>query len=197
MRTYAALLLLCFSGCKCMGEKLLETATGGQVKVDGNNLTVKNEKGETVTFSGEGKDGKGTLVVKNEKGETATLTGDDKGVKIQSKDGSAEFGTGKVPDGFPLPVIDGATVASGAHNKTAKGDAYTLMATINKDSVAIADFYEKELKAKGFKVERVQNPMVTGMVVVNGKKPKLTASCTIMRESPDKPASLIIGWQPE
>jgi hypothetical protein len=197
MKTFAALMLLCFSGCKCMGEKLLETATGGQVKLDGNSLSVKNDKGETVTFSGEGKDGKGTLVVKNEKGETATLTGDDTGLKIHSKDGTAEFGTGKVPDGFPLSLMDGVTVQSGTHNKTDKGDAYSLMATLNKDPAVIADFYENELKGKGFKVERVQNPMAAGMVVLSGKKGKLTANCTAMRESPDKPTALIIAWQSE
>ena len=197
MRIFATLLLICFSGCKCMGEKLLETATGGQVKVDGNSLTIKNEKGETATFSGEGKDGKGTLVVKNEKGETSTVVSDDKGLKVQSKDGTAEFGTGKIPDGFPLPLIDGATVQSGIHNKTAKGDSFTLMASVTKDTAAIADFYAKELKTKGFKVEKVQNPAMANMVIVNGKKAKLSANCTVMRETPEKPASLMISWQSE
>ncbi|MBI5509897.1 MAG: hypothetical protein HY903_14165 [Deltaproteobacteria bacterium] len=197
MRLSIVLALLAFSGCKCMGEKLLETATGGQVKLDGTSLTIKNDKGETVTFAGEGKDGKGTLVVTNDKGETATFQGDDKGVKIESKDGIAEFGTGKIPEGFPLPVIEGATVASGTHNKTPKGDGYTLMLSVAKDPVAVADFYEKALKGKGLKVERVQNPMMAGMVVLNGKKDKLSASCTAMREAPDKPTSVIIGWQPE
>lgn len=193
MRHTLLLLLLVFSGCKCMGEKLLETATGGQVKLDGNTLTVKNEKGETVTMTGN----EGKLTVTNDKGETATVEGNEQGVRIVGKEGTAEFGTGKVPEGFPLKVIDGAKVESGMKSQGAKGEVFTLMATVAKESAAIADFYEADLKAKGFKIERVQNPAMANLIVLSGKKPAVTASITITREAPDKPAALMISWNPE
>ena len=196
-KIYAVLLTLSLSGCKCMGETLIETATGGKVKIDGSKVTVTNERGEVATLTAEGKDGKGTIVVTNEKGEKATLTGDEKGVRIQSKDGAAEFGTGKVPEGFPLPVIDGAQVASGTRHETPKGVGFSLMASSDKDPTTIADFYQRALKEKGFTVERVQNPSMAGMVVLNGKQKKLAANCTVMRETADKPSSFILSWQPD
>src|SRR4051794_1068701 len=113
MRTYFAILLLMIAaliavtvGCKKMAESAAETASGGKVKFDGDKVTVIGEKGEKAVIDTKG----GTAVVTDEKGQQAKVSASGEGVKVESKEGVAQFGGQEVPKDFPLPVYEGAKV---------------------------------------------------------------------------------------
>jgi hypothetical protein len=87
-----------------------------------------------------------------DKGKGGTVT-------VQTGDGKLEMsapdsGQAKVPDGFPIKVINGAKVESSLKT-TANGKVgYTLTLSVQQDAKAVADFYEAELKGAQQKVDR-------------------------------------------
>lgn len=121
-------------------------------------LTLRNKKtGEVITMNAEDiKDGK--ISFKSSKGEEVTISGSAKegeqGLKIESDEGTVEFGTGasaKLPDW--LPGYPGAE-SRGTYSGEAKGKAAGAVQFETPDSVAeVLGFYEKELKEAGFATE--------------------------------------------
>ena len=58
------------------------------------------------------------VAVIHEKGEKVVMTGDDKKLRVESEKGIVEYGgDAKVPEGFPLTVMAGASVLGNAHHK--------------------------------------------------------------------------------
>jgi hypothetical protein len=138
-----------------------------------NTLTVKNKKtGETVTFSAEDiKNGK--MTVKTDKG-TATFDasgGKDGGV-VKVTDEKGQTATFQAGGGGPkdlpswVPVYPGAT-AQGTFDSTGPQGRAASFSVTTKDSVdKVADWYEGQLKAAGFKVEK--NTMATNGATSGG-----------------------------
>lgn len=124
---------------------------------DAGTLTLRNKKtGEIITMNAEDiKDGK--ITFKSDKGEV-TITGSGKegeeGFKIESDEGTIEFGAGAsstLPDW--LPAYPGAE-SRGTYSGEAKGKAAGAVQFETPDSVAeVLAFYEKELKSAGFATE--------------------------------------------
>jgi len=125
-----------------------------------NTLTVKNKKtGEVVTFSAEDiKNGK--LTVKTDKG-TATFDASGKNggtVKVTDEKGQEQVATfgGGGPKNLPswVPVYPGST-SQGTYDTTGPQGRTAAFSITAKDSVdKVADWYEGQLKASGFKVEK-------------------------------------------
>lgn len=91
---------------------------------------------------------KATGVKVEDKGDTVTVT---------TKDGdqvTLSGQEGKLPEGFPLPLIKGATVGSGSKITTNNKVGFTAEITYTGTHKDTADFYEKALKDLGIKVER-------------------------------------------
>lgn len=114
----------------------------------------------------------GKIEVKTDEGVAKIDLKGDKGAAVitgENADGTkfnATFGVGaKVPDGFPLAVIDGLTVThSTVQDKDGK-KSYALMGQVQKPAKAVADFYEPELKKAGLKVTRTETNL-GGMVML-------------------------------
>lgn len=197
MRSYFTILLFLLGaavavtfGCKKMAESAAETASGGKVKFEGDKVTVIGDKGQKAVIDTKG----GTAVVKDEKGQEAKITANSGGMKIESKEGTAEFGAQEAPAGFPLPIYSGAKVMQSMHSTT-DGDAYTLSATIEAPVKDVASFYEKALKDKGLEVtSTVQEAAGNGMTTLVGKKDKLESTAIIMKASNDKNVTVTLTW---
>lgn len=78
----------------------------------------------------------------------------DKGLTIKTEDGElTTWADGRVPDGFPLPIIDGATVTA-ATRLIAKdsGTSYNVIMTTSKSPQDAVSWYAKECKGSGWSV---------------------------------------------
>ena len=175
-------LLTVLGGCdyaaKTATELAVETATGQKVEIDteGKKVTIHSKDGE------EG---------------SATITGEDGEVRIENKEGSAVFGSKKLPEDFPLPVIDGATVASSMSAKK-PGGQNTHMVTLVTDAEpeAVATFYTAALRAKGFE-ETTNKVDVNGraMVSITGTKDGTKALVTATRDPDKKQTLVMLHWE--
>jgi hypothetical protein len=124
-------------------------------------LTVKNKKtGEVVTFNAEDiKNGK--LSVKTDKGSaTFDASGGKDGatVKVTDEKGQEHVSTfgGGGPKNLPswVPVYPGST-SQGTYDTSGPQGHTAAFSVTTKDSVdKVADWYESQLKASGFKVEK-------------------------------------------
>lgn len=160
-------------------EKLIEKATG--ISVD--------EKAGTVTFKS--KEGEFTLSDKGEEAVIAIKGKDGEEVRI----GSSEK---KLPQGFPLRLIDGATIASSMSVGKGKNESFivTLEAPANSHE-RIAEYYERELRSKGVEVERTRFE-VEGNVSIsltgNGDD-GVTSSVSVWSDSEASKTVATISWE--
>ena len=114
----------------------------------------------------------GKIEVKTDEGTAKIELTGDKGAAVitgENADGTkfnAAFGAGaKVPDGFPLRIIDGLTIThSTVQDKDGK-KSYAVMGQVQKPAKVVADFYEPELKKAGLKVTRTETNL-GGMVML-------------------------------
>ncbi len=134
-------------------------------------ITVRNKKtGEEITMNAQDiKNGR--LKFKNEKGEEVTFEGSGKpgqeGFRIQSKKGSMTFGAGEgeAPPSW-VPTYPGAKTIATSREKTDEGLTGTFSFQTADPVDAVAAHFEKELKAKGFEVNRAT---MAGMSNLSGK----------------------------
>ena len=130
----------------CSTESLIETASGGKVKIDesGKQVTIQTDKG-AVNIQGE----EGRAVFTGPGGEKMTVT-----------DGK------EIPKDFPLPIIDGGVVTTAAEMKEDTGVMYNLGLETDKQPSEVADFYSKALSDKGLKVNRNDMKTDDGTAVI-------------------------------
>lgn len=198
MRALLLMGVVAFVGCKSPSEAIIEAATGGKVDIKEGKVSFQGKDGSVTTVTDDGKGG-GRVVVTNDKGETATVDAQEGQMRIKSKDGVAEWGTGKLPEGFPLPMLDGAAIQTSTKNSSEKGDAFHVIATSKDEPAAIADFYAKALKDKGFeKIDRSEHNMGgTSMVTLAARKKDQAAAVTVMREEGKDESMVTIAWGPK
>jgi hypothetical protein len=195
MRLALALVIATTFACKSPEEMIVEAATGGKVDIEKGKVTIKGEDGEVVTMNSDEEGGKVTIT--NEKGEKATIDGKDGTMRVVSDDGVAEFGTGKLPEDFPLELIDGAKVVTSSSSNEGDKQSFHVMAHVDKAPKEVADFYAEKLEAAGFKkVKRTEHSMGNGaMITLNGRKgKKLTAAVTAVREKEGDKTMLTVVW---
>ncbi len=194
MRSVWVLVIATTFACKSPEELIVEAATGGKVDVEDGKVTIEGEDGEVVTMKSDGEGGKVTIT--NEKGETATIDGDEGTMRVVSKDGVAEFGTGKLPEGFPLELIAGAQVVTASKSSEGKGDSFHVMAHVDKEPAQVADFYATALEGEGFKkIKRTEHSMGEGaMVTLNGRKKKVNVAVTAVTEKKSEKTMLTVVW---
>lgn len=160
-------------------------------------MTIKvKSSGETMTVTY--KDlSEGKLVMTNSKGEEVTIDGKDaagKGsVVMKSKEGTTVIGgdASSVPPPAWVPMHASLKpMTGGMRSETNDGVKGTFMAEATGSSAEIKDYYEKELKAKGYEVQTtvsnaggVETAMVSGdssdkknklVVMVNSEGGKVT-----------------------
>lgn len=177
--------IISFSSCSACSpgewaaEKLIEKATGISVDEKDGSVTFRSKDGELTVSD---KDGEAVLVAKGKDGETLRV-------------GGAE---GKLPEGFPLPVADGAKVENSVSK--GKGAERHFVVTLSSPAAAtgrIADFYERELKRKGLEVER-SNFEVDGALSVSmtGRgEGDVSAAVTIFANQGDDNALISVSWE--
>ncbi len=194
MRRCAFLVLLAAVGCKSPQDMILEAATGGQVDIKEGKITVKGEDGKTVVV--QGNEAQGSLTITDEKGETATISGKDGSLRVVSDKGVTEIGGAKIPEGFPLPLIDGAKVVTSSSSTTGKAPVYHLVAEVDGAPKAVADFYAQALADKGLaKVQRTEHQMGAGaMVTLTAKQKGLEVAVTVIKQEDKGKTMLTIAW---
>lgn len=178
----------CFGGCGDLGGKAaqlaLEKATGVSVDGDGN-VKIKTDEG-AVEISSDGEDG---LKFKGKDGEELHIGGK----------------TVKAPAGFPLPIMDEATIASSIAGGKAGEKSYMVVANLpfDTDPEAVAAFYEKELEGKGIEVER-SDFEINGLVSVTlagtaagGSKANvlITKNTAATEEEGDRAVNVTLNWE--
>ncbi len=152
---------------------------------DAGTITIRDKKtGEEITMNAEDiKNGR--LKFSNKKGEEVTFEGSGKpgkeGFKIESKKGSMTFGTaeGEAPPSW-VPVYPGAKTIATSREKTEDGFVGTFSFQTGDPVDAVTAHYTKELKAKGFEVNRVAMAGM-GNLTAKGEGGKRTVNVTVMR----------------
>jgi hypothetical protein len=172
MRVLLAAMLLLVVGCGKSDEKKTVKTPGGSVTVEGDKVTVQTDKGKATIES---------------KGGTT---------EIRTNEGTMTVGEGKVPDGFPLPVMRGAKVENSAHMAPPDGkEVFTLNAKIPAAFKDVADFYEKALKDKGLKVSRTEQASDDSqMVMLIGESETADGSVMVSKEAKADQPTAVISW---
>lgn len=148
-------------------------------------LTVKNKKtGEVMTFNAEdAKEGK--FVFKSKEG-TATIdaSGQEGTLKVTTDKGeTATFGAG-APQNLPswLPVYPGGSVQGNYDTTNAEGHMAAFTVTTKDPTSKVLDYYESQLKAAGFKVDKTTytaNNQTGGALSATSGDQKRTASIMV------------------
>lgn len=169
----AALGLVLLAGCGA--KTVAETATGVQVDQEGDTTTITTDEGQT-TYSADGNN----VTITNDKGETLTMTTEE----------------GKVPDGFPLPVLPGSKVTTGMRADSNGKISYTVEFQMSGDIQEAAAVYEKELKDRGLTVSRTDvsdDTQVTVMLMADSEKESGWVSFTGEKGSRDFTIGVLLG----
>ncbi len=122
-------------------------------------ITIRNKKtGDVITMNAADIQ-KGKLELQDAKGEKVTFEAGEKdkaGVTVTSKEGTTRLGTGAAAEPLPswVPAYPGVQAGGVMSNKTAAGVEGMITFTTSHPSGEVLDFYEADLKGKGFKVER-------------------------------------------
>jgi len=154
-----------------MANKDLEVVSSDD---DAGTVTIRNKKtGEEITMNAQDIK-QGRLKFKNEKGEEVTFEGSGEhgkeGLRIKSNKGSMTFGAGtaeKAPSW--VPVYPGGNALASAAEKSATGVAGHLSFQTADSADKVMSFYERELKAEGFSVERTSMQGVVHLANLNAK----------------------------
>lgn len=182
MRLLGAMLLVVVCGCgksdeagDRTAEKAVEALSGGKVKVKGNKVTIKTEKG------------------------TATFERDDESGQVKTKDATISFGKNELPKGFPLKLYAGSKIAQAMHAKPDKEpEAFQVHASVSAPLDKVAEFYEKALKGKGLEVKRTKiESDDTQMINLNGQAGKVKAVVMVNRAKDAAETTTSIIWSAE
>lgn len=193
MRALLVLAVATMFACKSPEERILEAATGGKVDIEDGEVTIEGEDG-TVTLKTHGEGGKVTITTG--KGEKATIDGEAGAMRVVSEDGVAEWGTGELPEGFPLPLMDDAEILTSSSSENDGKKDFHVIAKVDAAPKAVGDFYASELKAKGLKkVRRSQHSMGAGaMVTLSGRNKKHEVAVTAVREKKGDETVVTLVW---
>ena len=167
MRTLIAALTTCFI-----------TSCGACDKAPKSDPTSKTANQQPAT----GETGQGA---KNAKAEMNTTT-------FKNKEGTFNMGQ-KVPEGFPLEVIDDAKILQGMNiDSPDKGKTYVVSLHAEKSTVEDATaFYKKQLEGEGLEVSTVEtNAAGTKITVLSGRKEGVEAGVQVMKQK-DKDGAMV------
>ncbi|MBN2360245.1 MAG: hypothetical protein JXR83_12405 [Deltaproteobacteria bacterium] len=201
MRRLTLLALIALGGCNWIcgkaAETIVETATGVEIDQQGKQVTVKTKEGTVTATQTGGPGGTQSMVITNEKGDKVVVSGSEKQARIESDKGVIEYGgNAKVPEGFPLSVIGGATVLGNAHHTSEGKESYMLMLQLDKPPLAVADHYASELTSKGFKIQRTQmNANGQDLATVTARKDKIQAQVTAIADGQKPKTQVTLAWE--
>lgn len=169
-----------------VAEKIVEAASGADIDVEGNTVKIKSREGSTTVTESDQK-----IVMKSDKAH-AVYDGKTKEATIKSEDGTMHMGK-KLPEGFPLPIIDGAEIVT-ALDLNSKKDGQSFMVslkTTSKDAADIAAYYEGELKKDGLEVKKMETKTdAMAMFVLSGKGDGIDATVQVIKQAA-KPETMV------
>jgi hypothetical protein len=132
-------------------------------------VTIKNKKtGDVVTMNAADlKQGK--IEFQDAKGEKVTFDAGDKGkggVTVTSKEGTTRIGADAAAAQLPswIPAYPGVKQAGTTSSKTDAGVDGMITFTTSHTAAEVLDFYEADLKGKGFKVVRSDTKAEAGLM---------------------------------
>lgn len=161
------LLLLALAGCG-LAEKAVEKATEKAVE-----KAVEQATGVKV----------------DEQNNSVTITGQDgKELTIKSSE------DGKVPEGFPLPIMKGGKLNTSAEMTSDGKKGWTAEMEFTAGPKEVADFYEQAVKERGMKVTRTDtNSEGSVDIVLMGESDTQTAFITVSKYE-DEATILTVMW---
>lgn len=162
----AVLAVLMLSGCG-LAQRAVERATEEAV-----GKAIESATGVSVD------EDEGTVTIKGSDGEEVQLSGTE----------------GKLAEGFPLPLYQGAKVNSSARMSASGKSSYTADITYAADTNEVANFYEAELKKLGIaEVARIESDNGSEfMVILSGESDTASAWITLNWQKESKSGSLAI-----
>jgi hypothetical protein len=165
----ATLLMVGASGCGLVGKAVKSTAERATEKA------IEKATGVPVSVDANQK----SLSFKGQGGEQYTVSVPE---------------AGKVPDGFPIPLMKGGTIAGAAKINTAEQNGWTAQLQFEAGHGAVADYYEKVMRERGFKVDRVaveaEGKPTVNLVVESGTEGGLLS----ISLADGTPTTMILGW---
>jgi len=168
MRIGVLCLLLAVCGCRKSQEK----APPAEVEVEGDKVSVRTDEG-TITVERSGTRG-----------------------RVETKDGGRFETDNKVPEGFPLPIMKGATVIQGIRSSQ-PGQPESLLVNLQvaESAEVAAAFYEKALADKGLKTTRTEQKSSEGTVIaLVSEGDDVRASAIANRRSNEDKTSVMLSW---
>ncbi len=156
--------------------------------------TIQTDKG-TVTVETDGD----TTTVTGADGEKATVKSQGGTVTMTTDRGTFTSGSGRLPEGFPLPQIDGARIQQSAHMTPSAGqddpEVYHATMTVDLPPAEAAAFYEKALKDKGFEVSRMDSQSGDeALISLSGTADSIDAAVVVTREASAPETTVSVHW---
>jgi len=156
--------------------------------------TIQTDKG-TVTVETDGD----TTTITGADGRKATMKSEGGTVTMTTDGGTFASGSGRLPEGFPLPQIEGARIQQSAHMTPAAGrddpEVYHATMTVDMPPAEAAAFYEKALKDKGFEVSRMDSQSGDdALISLSGSADAIDAAVVVTRETSASETTVSVNW---
>lgn len=146
-----AVLILLVAACgnpsETVAEQIIESQTGADVNIsdDGGSMQVTDDEGNTVDF--------------NSSDGTVVITGTDE----EGNESVVEMGGTEIPDGFPMPLPDGAEVTFVSSIDTPQGASMSVTVKIDPgDAAAVLEMYKGWYADQGMEVTSSEAMVIGG-----------------------------------
>ncbi len=158
-------------------------------------ITVRDKKSNKVLTVNLEEAKKGRIVFKEEGKDAVTLETTEKGVTIQSKEGSMQIGAGGRPPAW-VPVFAGANPEGTFYNRSQEGEAGSFHFVTKEPPERVLSWYDAELKKAGMRTtsNAVQQDGRTTGGMANGQAPDGKRTVTVVAGSSDEGTSVTVTF---
>lgn len=158
-------------------------------------ITVRDKKDNKIITINLEEAKKGRIVFQEQGKEAVTMETSEKGVEIQSKEGSLRIGTGGAAPAW-VPVFAGAKPEGTFYNKSKEGEAGSFHFVTKEPPERVLSWYDAELKKAGMKTtsNAVQQDGRTTGGMANGQAPDGKRTVTVVAGSSDEGTSVTVTF---
>jgi hypothetical protein len=157
-----------------------ETVTVSYADLAQGKLVKTNSNGEEVIFNGQGADGQGSMVTKSSDG--TTVMGNDASLVL--------------PPAWVLTHPSAKPMSGGMRTETNDAIKGTMMAQSDTSVTELKDYYETELKAKGYTVQtNVTNSDTAQSAMISADSAAQKQKLVIMLSSEGGPSNIIVNYE--
>ncbi len=139
------LVAACGSASENIAERIIENETGGEVDIsdDGAVMQVTDEDGNTLDI--------------NTDDDSVVISGTDE----EGNETNIVMGGTEIPEGFPMPIPDGAEVTNVSSIETANGASYSVTVEIDpNDTADVLEMYKGWYADQGLEVSSSESTVI-------------------------------------